>query len=132
MGTTSGAALARVGFLTDNVKVFGFVIKNLAMRIRQKLQKAGPAPTANGAHGWKCCNLVDDFLRNKKARFQPRACFSFQGRMRRANEKGYALGQTIRIASCSKLNHTVTALVRRALYTFYAPGARRRARLTPS
>jgi hypothetical protein len=42
LGTTSGAALARVGFLTDNVKVFGFVIKNLAMRIRQKLQKSWP------------------------------------------------------------------------------------------
>jgi hypothetical protein len=35
-----------VGFLTDNVKVFGFVIKNLSSVLARNYKKARPAPTA--------------------------------------------------------------------------------------
>jgi hypothetical protein len=54
------------------------------MRIRQKLQKSRPRADREGAPGWKCCNLADDFLRNKKS---PRPCYGLVSLVRE-DEKG--------------------------------------------
>jgi hypothetical protein len=49
-----------------------------------KLQKSRPRADHEGALGWKCCNLADDFLRNKKSPHPATGLFLFSGK----NEKG--------------------------------------------